>query len=88
MTMNLWRRDPGPCPICGAAHTACTDNAGGEIAIVQLPLRDAAARAALAPAVADEASAATTTSEEFNTGSYRGGLLGKKRRAVDSTPPR
>jgi hypothetical protein len=35
------RHDPGPCPICGAEHTACTADPG-PIAIVQLPARDAA----------------------------------------------
>lgn len=36
------RFDPGPCPICGAAHTACTGSRG-PIVIPQLPARDAAA---------------------------------------------
>lgn len=34
------RRDPGPCPICGAGHTACTTDTGPAIAIPQLPSRD------------------------------------------------
>jgi hypothetical protein len=34
------RTDPGPCGICGAAHTACTASSG-PIGIPQLPLRDA-----------------------------------------------
>lgn len=44
--------DPGPCPICGTAHTACrglhdgnSDDVGktrGVIVIQQMPARDAA----------------------------------------------
>ncbi len=34
-------RDPGPCPICGAAHTTCTASTG-PITIAQTPARDAA----------------------------------------------
>lgn len=34
--------DPGPCPICGAAHSACTA-VSGPIAVAQLPARDALA---------------------------------------------
>jgi hypothetical protein len=34
------RFDPGPCPICGAAHTACQADSG-PITITQLPARDA-----------------------------------------------
>jgi len=35
----LWRQDPGPCPICGAAHTACTAVGPAGITIDQLPAR-------------------------------------------------
>lgn len=41
----MFRTDPGPCPICGTAHSACTADAG-PIAIEQLPARDALAAAA------------------------------------------
>jgi hypothetical protein len=34
--------DPGQCPICGAAHGACTTDSG-PITIAQLPMRDARA---------------------------------------------
>jgi hypothetical protein len=34
------RTDPGPCPICGSAHTACTSDSG-PIVVTQLPARDA-----------------------------------------------
>jgi hypothetical protein len=36
----MFRQDPGPCPICGAAHCAC-GGAPTDV-IVQLPQRDAA----------------------------------------------
>ncbi|HXO85940.1 MAG TPA: hypothetical protein VN803_10510, partial [Gemmatimonadales bacterium] len=47
---DLWD-DPGPCPVCGAAHSTCPgdrDSAGigtsrGVIVIRQLPARDASA---------------------------------------------
>jgi len=46
------RREPGgPCPICGAAHSACTTYSG-PVVVVQLPARDAAA-AALNTALSD-----------------------------------
>jgi hypothetical protein len=38
--VRLGRRDPGACPICGAAHCACGPT--GPITVVQLPARDAA----------------------------------------------
>jgi hypothetical protein len=37
----MFRRDPGPCPVCGAAHTTCTA-ATGPVMVVQLPARDGA----------------------------------------------
>ncbi len=37
--MSVWRRDPGPCPICGAAHTACTGQGPAGITIDQLPAK-------------------------------------------------
>ncbi len=57
----MWVRDPGPCPICGTAHTACkgaTDDSTGVgvtrgVVVRQLPARDAvtaAESAAAAPA--------------------------------------
>jgi len=49
---------PGPCPVCGAAHTACTAPSG-PITIAQLPERDAAP-VEPPPAV------------EFSTATYRG----------------
>lgn len=69
----MYRRlDPGPCPICGAPHTACTaDSGGGVIAIPQLPARDAAAPPVAPPLVADRVQS-TLPPGEFTTGTYRG----------------
>lgn len=52
--------EPGPCPVCGAAHSACvgdrdSDGIGvtrGLIVITQLPARDAGT--SVAPAAAEE----------------------------------
>ena len=41
--MSLFRMEPAPCPVCGAAHTACTADPG-PITVAQLPARDALAR--------------------------------------------
>jgi hypothetical protein len=35
------RQDPGPCPICGAAHTVCTAPGPAGIVIDQLPAKTA-----------------------------------------------
>lgn len=61
------RPDPGECPICGAAHSAC---GGGEIAIPQLPARDAAAELARPPLVA-ELVQTTLPPGHFTSGTYR-----------------
>jgi hypothetical protein len=55
----MFREDPGPCPICGAAHTACSADSG-PIAIPQLPARDAHAEEPPPEPV------------EFTTATYRG----------------
>jgi hypothetical protein len=37
------RRDPGPCPICGAPHSSCTTYSSTQpagVQMTQLPLRD------------------------------------------------
>jgi hypothetical protein len=44
----MFGQDPGPCPICGAAHCSC---GGGPILVEQLPQRDAAARASSDPSL-------------------------------------
>ena len=64
------RDDPGLCPICGAAHTACTADSG-PITLTQLPARDALAATAqsqeppteLAPLVVDPVPVPFSTSE-------------------------
>jgi hypothetical protein len=56
--------DPGRCPICGAAHTACTADSG-PILVDQLP-----ASAASVPLMADVVQA-TLPAGEFTTGTYR-----------------
>lgn len=71
--------DPGPCPVCGAAHTACTANRG-PIAAVQFPARDAAAgELAPVPLVGEletpplvaEVVQKTLPAGQFTTGTYR-----------------
>jgi hypothetical protein len=78
------RQDPGPCPICGAEHTACTGHPG-PIVVVQLPARDAAAvvLAPLAPTAPPAATVAapaplraqavqaTLGPNEFTSATYR-----------------
>jgi hypothetical protein len=67
------RLDPGPCPICGAAHTACTADSG-PVTITQLPQRDALlASAAVTQRLALEAERvpATRPAGTFTTGTYQ-----------------
>ena len=77
------RLDPGPCPICGKAHSACTADSG-PIEVVQLPARDAAARMVPDPllgplaAQASDGEAGGAAPREFTTGTYRGD--GKRKR--------
>lgn len=78
----MFRLDPGPCPIYGAAHAACTADSG-PVAIVQLPARDEMIRAgSVAPAeqsastpvaglVADQVQGGLSAGQ-FTTGTYRG----------------
>lgn len=69
-----WRRDPGPCIVCGAAHSACTASGEPEPLTVTLtPARDAAearARASRAPLRA-EIIQTTLPPGQFTTGTYR-----------------
>lgn len=68
------RLDPGPCPICGAAHTACTADAG-PVVISQLPARDGVeAGPVTAPArpLAGEVRQGTLPPGEFTSATYRG----------------
>ena len=64
---------PGPCPICGAAHSACTADSG-PVLVVQLPARDAqVAEVEPTPLVAE---VPPLPSGQFSTKTYRG-LKGK-----------
>lgn len=65
--MAIAKADPGPCPICGAAHTACTASSG-PITSVMTPARDAAPAAPLEA----ERVQATLPPGSFTTGTYRG----------------
>lgn len=68
-----FHQDPGPCPICGAAHTACTGQGPAGIAIDQLPARTELARqtAPEPPPVAPPV--------EFTTATYSRAKHGPKR---------
>jgi aspartate 1-decarboxylase len=64
------RMDPGACPVCGAAHSACT--AGDRVIVaVQLPARDEMATVQPTPEVpvvlGDGSNGAP-----FSTATYRG----------------
>jgi hypothetical protein len=68
----MFRQDPGPCPVCGAAHSACTGDTGQAILIPQLPARDAAGRLVLRATPQAEAVQATLPPGSFTTATYRG----------------
>lgn len=71
------RPDPGPCPICGKAHTACTANTG-PITVAQLPARDALPKGELEPPpLVAEVVQETLASGQVTSGTYRGN--GRKR---------
>lgn len=68
----LLSNDPGPCIVCGKAHSACTaGNKGGPIAIVQLPGRDGATPPDDAPLRAELVQAGLSAGE-FTSATYRG----------------
>lgn len=78
--MNLGRRDPGACPVCGMAHSACTSGRG-PITAVQLPARDAAVGVLEPPVLVGDAGPpplvaeivqATLPPSATTTGTYRG----------------
>lgn len=74
--MTLGRLSPGDCPVCGAAHTACTaGDRQKSITTVQLPARDAAAAVVeQVPLVADVALPALgdgTDGKPFSAATYR-----------------
>lgn len=69
------RESPGPCPICGAAHTACTTDTG-PIAVAQLPARDAAGpevpSVSLVAEMSDGVLGDGSDGRSFSTATYRG----------------
>lgn len=65
--VSRFRRAPGPCPICGAAHSVCTTYTG-PVTVVQLPSRDAAAPP---PPLRAEQVQAGLPAGAFTTGTYR-----------------
>lgn len=72
--MLICRRDPGPCPICGAPHSACTTTTP-VVVVDQLPAATAAAaraRAATSTTPVAEAIQATLPAGTFTTATYRG----------------
>jgi hypothetical protein len=80
----MLRIDPGPCPICGTAHSACTASGQGPIAVQQLPQRDGAAPATIvvaAPAAprlqADKVQEALPAGQH-TSGTYRGRRTGRR----------
>jgi hypothetical protein len=75
----MFREDPGPCPICGAAHAACTTDSG-PITVVQLPARDASLTAESQEPPADLAPPPShVESAPFSTGEYSRKTHGLKR---------
>lgn len=70
--MGYYRTDPGPCGICGAAHCACTADAG-PIAIPQLPARDATPPTPITAPLKAEQVQATLPEGQVTTGTYRRG---------------
>ena len=64
----MFRVDPGPCLVCGAAHSACRGDTGP---ITQQILPATAAAAGDDPLVAVTVQA-TLPSGQFTSGTYRG----------------
>lgn len=79
--MGFIRRDPGPCPVCGAAHTACAPSPRGGILVPQLPARDAGAvtTAPLVDEVAPAPLVAEVVQETLPAGQVTSGTYRRKR---------
>lgn len=67
-----WRQDPGPCPICGVPHTACTAETAAALTVPLSRPR------VLDRAVTPPVQAVADTS--FTTATYRRAVHGRKRR--------
>jgi hypothetical protein len=92
MRWSRWRRDPGECPVCGAAHTACTAAGSGKsgertVVVQQLGNHPATRVAVTQPsASADDAPLkaeviqATLPPGQFTTATYRGSKKGGPRK--------
>jgi hypothetical protein len=81
----MFREDPGPCAICGAAHSACTSDSG-PITMTQLPARDASLSTQPEEPPAELAPPETTTPEPapFSTAEYDRKKHGLKRAGKDA----
>ncbi len=60
-----WRPAPGPCLVCGAPHSTCSDN--GPITVQQLP----ATAEAISHGLVAEQVQATLPAGSFTTATYR-----------------
>lgn len=76
--MSFWRQDPGDCPICGEAHTACTAAgrnepivAGKITAATSVVVPQPSSQRAPAPPLEAERVQATLPAGQFTTGTYR-----------------
>lgn len=79
----MFRIDPGPCPICGTPHAACSAS-DGPIVVRQLPLRDGAApttivvEAPAAPRLEADKVQETLPPGQHTSGTYRGRRAGRR----------
>jgi hypothetical protein len=76
--MTVWRRDPGPCPICGAAHTACTATekkapivAGRIVSATSIAVSQPSAAGEAVPQLEAERVQETLPAGHVTTGTYR-----------------
>jgi len=78
MHSHFPRTDPGECPICGAAHSAC---GGGPITVVQLPALDAAQDVPMLLAMGVDPANLGDGSDgrPFSTATYRGTRHSRKK---------
>ena len=70
----FYRRDPGPCIVCGVAHTACT----APVPHVDPHTKGGAPKPATPPLRAEQIQA-TLPAGSFTTGTYRRARVPKKR---------